>query len=652
VWPSEGDRVWAEGHWVFDCGHANEDQSEPRYNSEIHPPRAVASMRDQAATLPGTGATPVPATATDLYIHGVGGFVVDQLNCGMAIILGDHGDTCGQATPPPPETYKTTPIDVDFSFDVCLPPQPPGGGAFSTRVDPGPGNTVAVAPVLTPVPAAGACLGNPRFDQALMMRVDVPLAGTGTPPDAVYGRRIYAGWVAPPDPVLPRRRLTLKSMDLHEDHDLDPGDGELTFTWMNLNRAPQSWLRLSDFANGNMNDYDDDFAFGDGEMTFNGASFDFYLRHGDDYSFRARGYEQDCFDTDNNFGDHRLRRLMYVGCYADLPNAGAGDAIADANAAFAAGDLGPETVSGGGEYDLRVEVEELPLADEDASDLSVGSSCAAEGEVALVGSPVFCTTDVDNLGPGLPRQVGLTASVAPGGASVVIEGALWTFADPFGTGLHTCPLGGAPVSDVSCDLGTVPVAGHATVDVTLRPTSPGLLTEVATAATASMDDQPSNDTASAAIEVFVPVRVDIQPGRGRNVMNPRSNRTIVVAILSASDFDATTVDVSTTCFGDAEEPDERACHTRPGQDHVRDVDKDGLDDLVLHYGLAHTGIDRGDRRACVKGRTTAGVGFFGCDSILTMRPNPQPRRPGRGGPGGPAARGDVAVLEPPRVLVP
>ena len=43
-------------------------------------------MRQQVHTL---GQTPVPVTATDLYIHGRGGFVVDQLNCGMDIILGE-----------------------------------------------------------------------------------------------------------------------------------------------------------------------------------------------------------------------------------------------------------------------------------------------------------------------------------------------------------------------------------------------------------------------------------------------------------------------------------------------------------------------------------------------------------------------------------
>ena len=32
--------------------------------------------------------------------------------------------------------------------------------------------------------------------------------------------------------------------------------------WMSLDRAPDAWLRLSDFANGNMNDYDDDVVLG------------------------------------------------------------------------------------------------------------------------------------------------------------------------------------------------------------------------------------------------------------------------------------------------------------------------------------------------------------------------------------------------------
>ena len=75
AWPVEGDRVWANGDWVFDCGHPKEVDGIKHQRTELHPMRAIASMRQQIRTLPGTGTTPVPVTATDLYIHGRSGVV-------------------------------------------------------------------------------------------------------------------------------------------------------------------------------------------------------------------------------------------------------------------------------------------------------------------------------------------------------------------------------------------------------------------------------------------------------------------------------------------------------------------------------------------------------------------------------------------------
>src|SRR5438093_6276703 len=183
IWPSDGDRAWVEGNWVYDCGHEEDDL----YHTEIHPPRAVAIMRDQAAPLDGTGSTPVPVTLTDVYIHERGGYAVQQLNCGLDIINGPFGDTCGLPAPPAAESYKTSPIDVDFTFDVCLPPRPPNS-AFSSRIDEGPRNSVAIPPRLVPMRAEGACAGDSKFDQATMLRVTIPLANTGTPPEALYAR--------------------------------------------------------------------------------------------------------------------------------------------------------------------------------------------------------------------------------------------------------------------------------------------------------------------------------------------------------------------------------------------------------------------------------------------------------------------------------
>ena len=607
AWPSDGDRVWTDGHWVFDCGHP----SGGLFHPEIHPARAVASMRNQAATLPGTGSTPVPVTLTDLYIHGRGGYMVNQLNCGIDIILGDHPDTCGQDPPPADESYKTTRIDTDFEFDVCLPPQP-ANGAFSKRIDPGPRNTVSIAPQVTKKAAAGACVGDPQFDQHWMAHVKVPLAGTGTAPEEVYARRIYTGWVVPPDPVLPHRRLTLTQMDLHEDHDLDPGDGELSFMWMNLNRAPDAWIRLADHANGDMNDYDDDGGIlGDGLMSFTGASFEFYLRHEHDYTVKTNGYDQDCLDF--FFDDHFLGIFEYAVCAVDFPNHWANDEIAKVNASFAAHDLGADELPAGGQYELSVVVDEIPLADEDTADLSAFTVCTAPDEVALVGRPIACAARASNSGPGLPRSVALTDGFGGGTATATVDAGTWRNDPVYDVGLQPCVVTGPGTA--RCGFGTVPDTSATTASLTATPTSPGILVSRVEVMTASNDPDLTNNVATTSLEVFTPVTIDVAPGDSTNVVNLNRGGTVAIAILTTPDFDASTIDMSTLCFGDADAPAERACVERHGSGHLQDVDRDGDLDLLLHYLVSDAGIDVGDSRACLKGRTVGGTGVFGCDAV-------------------------------------
>src|SRR5262245_35259759 len=153
VWPSVGDRVWVEGHWVYDCGHEEEEDDGDFYYTEIHPARAVATMRDQAAPLPGSGATPVPVTKTDLLIHGIGGYVVEQLHCGIDVVY-DPFANC---------PVKTTPIDSDVTFNVCL-SRRPINGIFSSSHKPHKYNTVSIDPQVEQVAADGECKKDPRFD--------------------------------------------------------------------------------------------------------------------------------------------------------------------------------------------------------------------------------------------------------------------------------------------------------------------------------------------------------------------------------------------------------------------------------------------------------------------------------------------------------
>jgi hypothetical protein len=629
AWPSEGDRMWVEGNWIFDCGHPEPfshffDNSDARFHTEIHPPRALAAMRDIAAPIPGTGTTPVPVTLTDLYISGNGGFAPNQLNCGLDIILGSHGGTCGQDPPPANDAYKTTPInDTDFEFDVCLPGRPRENAVVKFRVDAGPANTVAIAPDVQVIEATGACVvDNLRgYDHRKMLHVKVPLNNTATVPTAVYSRRIYAGWVFAPDELLPHRRVTLTSTDLHEDHDLDPGDGELTFWWLNLNRAENAWFRLSDFATGDMDDYDDDFGPGQGMMHFRpDASFDFYLRHDETFKIRSMGYEQDCFDTlgDGFFYTHRQIELaMYLVCYADLPNDGAGDPLTMNESPSLADNALGSINFGSGDYDVTVDIAEVAPTFEDTSYLTIGTGCAGAGEVPLIGQPITCATRLTNDGPALPRRVNVKTQVS-GPSLPTLDSGTWTVPGPFGSGTFFCSSG-AVVSD--CQPLSVPVAAATPVNITTIavPAAAGLFTQRVEVTTSSTDPDLTDNVATATLEVFQAVAIDVSPKDPANVVNLTRGGSVTVAILTTDTFNAATVDPRSVCFGDAEAPAERTCIEQHVTGHLEDVNKDRRPDLVLHFEVSATGIDVSDTAACLRARTTGGIGLYGCEAITTKK---------------------------------
>lgn len=115
------------------------------------------------------------------------------------------------------------------------------------------------------------------------------------------------------------------------------------------------------------------------------------------------------------------------------------------------------------------------------------------------------------------------------------------------------------------------------------------------------------------------VGIDIKPGSSPNSINTKSNGVIAVAVLTTPAFDATTIDPSTACFGDAEDPSRRTCGEVHGTGHVEDVDGDWDMDQVLHFRTELTGIDRGDTTACLSGKTST-CGFIeGCDSVRVVK---------------------------------
>jgi hypothetical protein len=79
-------------------------------------------------------------------------------------------------------------------------------------------------------------------------------------------------------------------------------------------------------------------------------------------------------------------------------------------------------------------------------------------------------------------------------------------------------------------------------------------------------DQPSS----------ISLDIDVKPGSDRNPINPNAEGIIPVAVYSAADFDATTLDVSTLRFGPG---GAEAAHSG----HEEDVDGDGLVDLLVYF---------------------------------------------------------------------
>ena len=310
VWPSDGDHVWVQGNWIYDLGHqCNRDPGEgppddcpdsvpddgiDHFRSEIHPPRAVATMRDEVAPMPGTGGVPVHITATDLYIHGDGGYATEVLNGGLGIVYNGGHD------------IRTTAIDVDYDFDIMLPPKPSDTAVFVSSVSDGPGNTVNVAPQFKSEGGALTAVVTPDLAHNVV-HVHVPLFGTGTAPLETYARHINVGW-ALPTTGLHHIQVSLTKMVLNDDLSEFPllfAPAKLTFSWLNVDKAGSgAWQRLNDSPNNDPNDntlssYFDHgiFGLGSGELNFpDGPTFDLYIADGDSINIRAHAFEQDGFD--------------------------------------------------------------------------------------------------------------------------------------------------------------------------------------------------------------------------------------------------------------------------------------------------------------------------------------------------------------------
>jgi hypothetical protein len=98
-----------------------------------------------------------------------------------------------------------------------------------------------------------------------------------------------------------------------------------------------------------------------------------------------------------------------------------------------------------------------------------------------------------------------------------------------------------------------------------------------------------------------------------NLIHLDEGGLIPLAILGSEAFDVADVDATTLRFGPG---GATLAHFR--RPHFEDVNKDGFTNLLAHFRAEETGIEYGDRMACLEGKTRDGRKFKGCDSIRTV----------------------------------
>jgi Sortilin, neurotensin receptor 3, len=111
------------------------------------------------------------------------------------------------------------------------------------------------------------------------------------------------------------------------------------------------------------------------------------------------------------------------------------------------------------------------------------------------------------------------------------------------------------------------------------------------------------------------VGIEIQPGTSEDIINIKSKGTIRVAILSSVTFDAANeVDKHSLRFGRTGAEASLARCNR----YARDVNGDGLPDLVCHFNTSLTGFQVGDTVGFLKGLTVEGVPIEGSDEVRIL----------------------------------
>ena len=112
------------------------------------------------------------------------------------------------------------------------------------------------------------------------------------------------------------------------------------------------------------------------------------------------------------------------------------------------------------------------------------------------------------------------------------------------------------------------------------------------------------------------VTIDIKPGSQTNHVSPGSRGRMHVAVLSTPEFDALAqIDRTSLQFGRTGE--EESLHSC--KEKGRDVNHDGLQDLICLFSIQASGFQKGDGLGLLTAQTFDGVALTGHDSVRVVR---------------------------------
>jgi hypothetical protein len=335
--PTTGDRAYVVGRWILDAGHP-----ELGDRTEIHPPRLLATMRQRPA-LASNGAA---AAEVDVYVSGHGGGA-NRMPAGMSDILNQAGYGGGRikdalSTSDQDLYYRPGPLssllsilvggilkaltgesftlpvfgdagpsafpwgkpgaeehpinDMDYDFDIPLPPAPDGATSVVMDVTQRPQHSTAVTEQVT--------FTNPVNGLPTTAHVHLPYKGADS---GIYARTLKFSWdVSTPAPA--HFVVRLKQVNVQDTSGKWQLWSDVSGQWAYLSGAAPALFKTSDGRSVTLPDNPTDVYLGPNDSLrifvqgYRAACLDDYFGTLFDKSSYSAGiaFLQDCGPTNND----------------------------------------------------------------------------------------------------------------------------------------------------------------------------------------------------------------------------------------------------------------------------------------------------------------------------------------------------------------